>query len=621
MDLTDIDQKKEKFARIFAGNELASGLDEPYCTIYGCHCYGSWFGQLGDGRAMAIGEVVNGVGERFELQLKGCGRSPFSRGFDGRAVLRSSVREYLVSEAMHHLGVPTTRALSLVTTGMKIRRPWYAPTAELAQMAADEAGGQQPFAPNRFSPDRMTTEPGAVVCRVSPSFLRVAQLELFAVRKEYEQLAQLANFACMREFPHLLSLYPDCKPSADLTPTQHSPVTMTTEHAVASLTQEQIKTPGPARRYVEMFRCVARGNARLVAEWLRVGYTQGNMNSDNTLLAGRTLDYGPYGWVEQYDPYYQPFTSDTDGKFAFSRQPQAMAVNMAVLAERTIVPLVRYCCQQRSSGGREDEEEEEDEAALVAEVAGIAQNEFNSFFWAAYTDIIRRKLGLSSSTPTSTAGTGTAGAAAGEADVALWSSLHRLMEATKVDFVLFHRLLARAADAPSELEAWRGLSEACYDRQLFDMVLQHLADKPSASATSSSSKVVEVSDSASNSDRPSISLGEAWSSWLQSYLRRIREEGRDPAERRLEQDLANPKYVLRNWMAILASERAAQGDHSLVHELQELFLDPYGQQEDREREGGEGGGCEVSRRRSQWYQKTPIWARQMPGCEFFSCSS
>ena len=612
LDPTEIDHKKEQFARIFSGNELAPGLDVPYCSIYGCHCYGTWFGQLGDGRAMALGEVTNGRGERFELQLKGCGRSPFSRGFDGRAVLRSSVREFLVSELMHHLRVPTTRALSLVATGMKIRRPWYAPTAQLAQAAVQQAGGQQPFAADRFSPDRVIMEPGAVVCRVAPSFLRVAQLELFAMRKEFDELVQLANFACVREFPYLLSEYPtvdtNLPPPPPSTSTSASsasvdspPLSMTTEQAVASLTPDQIKIPGPAKRYVEMFRCAARGNARLVAEWLRVGYTQGNMNSDNTLLAGRTLDYGPYGWVEQYDPNYQPFTSDTDGKFAFAQQPQAMAVNMLVLAERTIIPLVQYCCQQAKT-------DKETEAALVAEVAAIAQKEFNSYFWGAYTDIIARKLGLYTSS------------FGGQEDMALWTDLHRLLEVTKVDFVIFFRLLALVADAPNEVEAWRGLSEACYDQRLYDMVAEHLTD-PSpipAPTPSSRSKVTEVGDTendASNS-RPAIPLSEAWASWLRSYLHRIRTEGRDPATRRREQDLTNPKYVLRNWMAVLASEQAAQGDPSLVHELQELFLDPYG----REESEGEGGRAKEERRK-QWFQKTPVWARQMPGCEFFSCSS
>eukprot|EP01036_Dinobryon_divergens_P023244 gene23244-31570_t len=183
---------RKKFASVFVGNDFVAGLDRPYCMNYGCHCYGQWFGQLGDGRAITLGEVyTDQVGEGrderseyygqhlFELQLKGSGKSPYSRGFDGKAVMRSSVREYLASECMYHLGVPTTRALSTLVS-------------------------QQLGANSKFSPDALLMEPGAVVCRVSRSFLRFGNLELFAMRKEFQELVQLADFVCFKEFPYLL---------------------------------------------------------------------------------------------------------------------------------------------------------------------------------------------------------------------------------------------------------------------------------------------------------------------------------------------------------------------------------------------------------------------------------
>jgi uncharacterized protein YdiU (UPF0061 family) len=321
-----------RFAKAFSGNELLPGLDRPYATVYGCHCYGTWFGQLGDGRATSIGEVyvppgitgmtgITGMGEEgaapvsdasasasasaygdnvYELQLKGAGRSPYSRGFDGRAVLRSSVREFLVSESMHHLGVPTTRALSITTTGLEVRRPWYAASSKRNMYNEQlEAAGPGHRLPGKFSPDMLQREPGAVLCRVSRSFLRFGQLELFGQRGDLPNLRLLADYTCFREYPHLLhtggvpdSPYTPDSPDSPVSPdSQDSQVSPDSPDSFAA----HVGAPGPPSRYVELFRCVAKQTASLVAQWLRVGYVQGNMNSDNTLLGGRTLDYGPYG--------------------------------------------------------------------------------------------------------------------------------------------------------------------------------------------------------------------------------------------------------------------------------------------------------------------------------------
>eukprot|EP01041_Mallomonas_annulata_P012299 gene12299-25860_t len=178
------------FSDIFCGNKLAPGLDHPFATIYGCHCYGSWFGQLGDGRAMSLGEVRAMDGQNntaqdfsYELQLKGCGRTPFSRGFDGRAVLRSSIREFLVSEAMHNLGVPTTRALSVVGTGDQVRRPWYAASSQSQSQSMDEMATKQSGAGSGSGSGTWGSDP--MRNNVSRSFLRFSHLEIFSVRKDY----------------------------------------------------------------------------------------------------------------------------------------------------------------------------------------------------------------------------------------------------------------------------------------------------------------------------------------------------------------------------------------------------------------------------------------------------
>src|SRR5688500_5655355 len=171
------DVRQQWFADVFAGNELLPGM-QPYSAVYGGHQFGNWAGQLGAGRAITLGEVLGERGGRWELQLKGAGPTPYSRGADGRAVLRSSIREFLCSEAMHHLGVPTTRALSVVSTGDQVVR-------------------------DMFYDGNAAPEPGAVVCRVAPSFIRFGNFEIFAARGETDVLAQLVDFTIARDFPHL----------------------------------------------------------------------------------------------------------------------------------------------------------------------------------------------------------------------------------------------------------------------------------------------------------------------------------------------------------------------------------------------------------------------------------
>jgi uncharacterized protein YdiU (UPF0061 family) len=171
------DHLSPRFAEVFGGNALLTGM-EPYAACYGGHQFGNWAGQLGDGRAITLGEAINARGERWELQLKGAGPTPYSRTADGRAVLRSSIREFLCSESMHHLGVPTTRALSVVLTGDLVTRDmFYNGNPEL--------------------------EPGAIVCRVAPSFIRFGNFEILTAREDTALLKQLADFTISRDFPHI----------------------------------------------------------------------------------------------------------------------------------------------------------------------------------------------------------------------------------------------------------------------------------------------------------------------------------------------------------------------------------------------------------------------------------
>jgi uncharacterized protein YdiU (UPF0061 family) len=235
----------------------------------------------------------------------------------------------------------------IVGTGQTIHRAWY----ENRSPTGAKCGPLPTHATSKYAPNMLLAEPGAITCRVSRSFLRFGHLELFALRSEMEQLRMMADYVCFREYPELLEMTgagvtaqvshtaPDTQQPQD----QHAPQTqavkthhgdgVTTETVDARLPLPEQLSAGSADRYVALYRRVAQRTARLVAHWLRVGYVQGNMNSDNTLLSGATVDYGPYGWMERFDPLYQPFTSDPRGNFAYIRQPMAMALNVAVLGE------------------------------------------------------------------------------------------------------------------------------------------------------------------------------------------------------------------------------------------------------------------------------------------------
>ena len=270
LNLSAEDMKSEEFLAAFAGNSLLPGM-ESYATCYGGYQFGNWAGQLGDGRAIGLGEVINSSGERWELQLKGAGATPYSRRGDGRAVLRSSLREFLCSEAMHHLGIPTTRALSLITTGEHIVR-------------------------DMFYDGNPQSEPGAIVCRVAPSFTRFGHFEILAARGESELLQKLIDFTITRDFP-------------------------------------QIKEPSP-ERFALWFRLVCERTARLVVEWLRVGFVHGVMNTDNMSILGLTIDYGPYGWIDNFDPDWTPNTTDAQmHRYCLGKQPAVARWNLERLAE------------------------------------------------------------------------------------------------------------------------------------------------------------------------------------------------------------------------------------------------------------------------------------------------
>ncbi|MEM7314131.1 MAG: YdiU family protein [Planctomycetota bacterium] len=367
-DILGIDEtaiQSEQFARVFGGNELLDGMD-PFAMCYGGHQFGNWAGQLGDGRAINLGEVINAAGEHWTLQLKGAGPTPYSRTADGLAVLRSSVREFLCSEAMYHLGVPTTRALSLVGTGEQVMR-------------------------DMFYDGNAKYEPGAVVCRVAPSFTRFGNFQIFTARRDKERLQQLVDFTIKSDFPEL--------------------------------------GPPSKETYLKWFVEVCERTARMIVDWMRVGFVHGVMNTDNMSILGLTIDYGPYGWLENYDPAWTPNTTDASGRrYCFGNQPQIAHWNLYQLAN-ALVPLF--------------EETKPLEEALAT---------YPATYNAGWQSMMASKLGLSSFKQ--------------ETDESLIGELLIVLGLTETDMTIFFRRLAsfptsNLPDQAAEMVA--PLRDAYYD--------------------------------------------------------------------------------------------------------------------------------------------------------------
>ncbi|MGB7328326.1 MAG: YdiU family protein [Rubripirellula sp.] len=267
------DVDSTEFLETFSGTRVPAGA-RPYAMCYGGHQFGNWAGQLGDGRAINLAEVSH-AGKRWTLQLKGAGETPYSRTADGLAVLRSSLREHLCSEAMHHLGVPTTRSLSLITTGDSVMR-------------------------DVMYDGNSANEPGAVVCRVAASFIRFGNFQIFASRGDIDSLRRLTDYTIKHYFPTI---------------------------------------DGNDDRYSQFFAEVARRTVDMVVGWQRVGFVHGVMNTDNMSIHGETIDYGPYGWLEGYAHDWTPNTTDAgQGRYRFGNQPQIVFWNLVQLAN-AIYPL------------------------------------------------------------------------------------------------------------------------------------------------------------------------------------------------------------------------------------------------------------------------------------------
>jgi uncharacterized protein YdiU (UPF0061 family) len=472
LDLPEHICETDDFVQVFSGNRILEGMD-PFAMCYGGHQFGNWAGQLGDGRAINLGEVVNREGRRWMLQLKGAGPTPYSRTADGLAVLRSSVREFLCSEAMFHLGVPTTRALSLVLTGDQVVR-------------------------DMFYDGHPQHEPGAIVCRVSPSFTRFGNFQIFGSRGEIDVLRQLVDYTIRVDFPHLGEPSPDS--------------------------------------IVAMYDEVCRRTADMIVHWMRVGFVHGVMNTDNMSILGLTIDYGPYGWLENYDPDWTPNTTDAGGRrYRYGHQPQIAQWNLMMLGN-ALAPLL------------------EDVSPLQSVLDG-----FTKHCESAWNDTLAQKLGLETFRRAT--------------DEELTADLLAFLSKLDIDMTLFFRGLAEVKTGTEDLT----------DADL----------------------LASIVDAYYPADAPTEQYRARFGQWIRRYITRLEQDETPDETRRERMNAVNPKYVLRNYLAQLAIDKATEGDVSMVNDLLEVLRHPYDEQPGRE----------------EFAEKRPEWARHRAGCSMLSCSS
>lgn len=456
--------QSQEFTNVMTGNALAAG-SQPFAMCYGGQQFGHWAGQLGDGRAINLGNIQHNK-NNFELQLKGAGPTPYSRTADGFAVLRSSIREFLCSEAMHYLGVPTTRALSLTLTGEDVLRDVM-------------YNGNAAY------------EKGAVVCRVAPSFIRFGNFEIHASYQNKTRLTELTDFVIDQHFP-------------DLT--------------------------GCSTRYTDLFALICQLTCKMVLHWQRVGFVHGVMNTDNMSVLGLTIDYGPYGWLDDYNPEWTPNTTDLPGKrYKFANQPIICQWNLIRLAN-ALYPLV-------GQGERLE--------AII--------HDFHHQYQQGYLDMMRQKLGLHQPE---------------DNDVTLINNLEKTLAFSQVDMTIFFRNLSRFN--PKNI-------------QDFMVALQEVA--------------------LYSPHNPSII--ESIEKWLHLYAKRVEKEDWPTEDRVSTMNQVNPKYILRNYMAQMAIDKANLGDYSLIHELHNVMKNPYDEQPEKE----------------HWFTLRPDWAIDKVGCSMLSCSS
>ena len=562
LHLTEEEVRSEEFTNFFSGNIDATpmkGVTKSWATPYALSIMGTRYTNncpfgtgegYGDGRAISIGEVVvddidadiqDHKKKRYEMQLKGAGPTPFCRGADGRAVFRSSIREFLASEAMFHLRIPTTRAISLILSegGDFSNRPWYAEADSSSNSSSpfttgNARGYQLPtiddprlamypletrkqiiaqLSKQKRDPDTMIKEPNAITCRVAPSFTRIGHIDLFARRaalakkndgtfdresQQWRELRDIIWHAAFREFYD--EAYAPFYDKDDL----NGCIT-----AILTISSENI--------------------ASMVADWVRVGFAQGNFNADNCLVAGRTMDYGPFGFMDQYDPFFAKWTGSGE-HFGFLRQPTAGYVNFVVLVE-SMTQILRE---------KEDDKAIDDFAENILDKARVVFQDKVNEMW-------KRKLGFVPNEVNTSASS-------------LWPELEPILRENNVDWTLFWRQLTEVAkEFPIENET----PSTNYGDMLDVLTGTEEVRKGSSPfyAPLTSDAQLKMKD-----------WIEKWRKALKDSMSLTNDKQQSVADRmRLE----NPKYVLREWILVEAYSKAAQGDETVLHQLNDLIKNPY----------------------------------------------
>ena len=446
--------QSQMFVDVFSGKELLDGM-QPYAMCYGGHQFGQWAGQLGDGRAINLGEVKTNQSHQT-LQLKGSGMTPYSRHADGLAVLRSSIREYLCSEAMFHLGVPTTRALSLMLTGDQIER-------------------------DMFYDGNPALEKGAVVCRVAPSFIRFGSFEIFTARNDFDSLKKLVDFCIKHDF----------------------------------IDSSLNRIENDEERYLAWFEEIVKRSCDLVLHWQRVGFVHGVMNTDNMSILGLTIDYGPYGWIDDYDPKWTPNTTDLPGRrYCFDNQAKIVHWNLFQLAQ-ALLPLIK------------------NKSALQRIL-----NAFPEKYEQEYLMMMAKKLGLPF------------------VQQEFVTELEQLMHLGQMDMTLFYRVLA---DFPVNTSVEVSVnSKVKNGLEYFQTVFYENED-------------IDLGID--------LKFNARFQQWLDQYQQQVNQAEISHVERKQSMDKANPWFVLRNYLSQQAIEAAENNDFSILNDLLEALKKPYQEQE------------------------------------------
>lgn len=559
--------QEQEAAMYLSGCRLPPGA-EPAAHCYCGHQFGSFAGQLGDGAAMYLGEVLGPQGDRCEIQLKGAGLTPYSRQADGRKVLRSSIREFLCSEAMFHLGIPTTRAGSCVTSDSTVVR-------------------------DIFYDGNPKHEKCTVVLRIASTFIRFGSFEIFKPTDELtgrtgpsvnqnDIRVKMLDYVIGTFYPEIQESYPS----------------------------------DTVKRNAAFFREITQRTARLVAEWQCVGFCHGVLNTDNMSIVGLTIDYGPFGFMDRYDPDHICNGSDNMGRYAYNKQPEICKWNLGKLAQALVPELPLEMSET------------------------ILEEEFDATYENQYLQKMRKKLGLVHLEL--------------EDDKKLVSEFLQTMERTGADFTNSFRLLSSFSGAsdPAELDnVLQKIVDQCasieelkvvfkpkMDPRQLSMMLMLAQSNPQLFALigtkANINKELECMERYSGlqqmtSDDLSNENKAHWKEWLQKYSSRLKREQNSVidieslnSERVKIMDSNNPKYILRNYIAQNAIDAAESGDFTEVRRVLALLENPFQDEEclqgvqerwspEEEVEDAAAGACSSAERKPIYSSKPPLWAAEL----------